>query len=110
MMAIGGTDRIAMNQRQRDTLTVLKSVLLGETSQADAAVHLGKSARQDRRLVKALGEHGDRAVVHGLTGKPSNHKAHDDFKKAVLDAYARYYPDFGPTFAAEKLAADRELV
>ena len=66
--------------------------------------HLGKSTRQVRRLLEALREHGDRAVVHGLRGKPSNHKADDDLKKAVLDAYAKHYPDFGPTLAAEKLA------
>jgi hypothetical protein len=109
-MSIGATDRIAMNQRQRDLLTTLKAVLVGKTSQADAALHLGKSTRQVRRLLEALREHGDRAVVHGLTGKPSNHKAPDKLKNAALDAYAKYFPDFGPTFAAEKLAADHQIV
>src|SRR4051794_4401893 len=105
-MSIGGTDRIAMNQRQRDVLTTLKAVLMGKTSQADAAVHLGRSTRQVRRLLEALREHGDKAVVHGLSGKPSNHKADDDFRKRVLGAYAKHYSDFGPTFAAEKLHSE----
>ena len=109
-MSIGATDRIEMNQRQRDVLTTLKSALMGKTSQADAAAHLGKSTRSIRRLLAALREHGDRAVVHGLTGKPSNHSIPDNFKKSVLDAYASHYPDFGPTFAAEMLQAEHQLV
>jgi hypothetical protein len=110
-MSIGAaTDRIEMNQDERDLLNVLKSVLSKHRSQAQAAAMLGKSSRQVRRLLKALTDKGDGAVVHGLKGRPSNHKAHDHFRKAVLDAYAKHYPDFGPTFAAEKLQADHELV
>src|SRR2546423_5072886 len=108
-MSIGETDRIEMDQDERDLLNVLKSVLAKHRSQEQAAQMLGKSSRQIRRLLKALTDKGDKAVVHGLKGRPSNHKAPDKFKKAVLDAYAKHYPDFGPTFAAEKLQADHEL-
>jgi hypothetical protein len=109
MMSIGATDRIEMNQRERDVLTVLKTVLTGDCSQTEAAVLLDMSTRQLRRILQKLRDDGDRAVVHGLRGKPSNHKTADAFKKAVLDAYAKHYPDFGPTFAAEKLQADHDL-
>jgi len=109
MTSVGGTDRIAMGQRQRDVSTTPKAVLAGKTSQADAALHLGRSTRQVRRLLGALREHGDRAVVRGLTGRPSNHRADGDFEKAVLDAYARYHPGFGPTLAAEMLEAEHQI-
>lgn len=108
-MSIGATDRIEMNQRERDVLTVLRTVLMGQRSQTEAAVLLDMSTRQVRRILKKLKDQGDKAIVHGLRGKPSNHKAPDELKKAVLDAYARDYPDFGPTFAAEKLEADHKL-
>jgi hypothetical protein len=108
-VSIGVTDRIEMNQRERDVLTVLRTVLMGQRSQAEAAVLLGLSSRQVRRILGKLRDQGDRAVVHGLRGKPSNHKAPQTLKKAALDAYAKHYADFGPTFAAEKLNSDHGL-
>src|SRR5437762_12759996 len=105
-MSIGASDRIEMNQRERDVLTVLRTVLMGQRSQTEAAVLLGLSTRQVRRILEKLEDQGDKAVVHGLKGRPSNHKAPDKFKKAVLDAYAKHYPDFGPTCAAQNLQAD----
>jgi hypothetical protein len=108
-VSIGATDRIEMNQRERDVLTVLRTVLMGHRSQAEAAVLLGMSTRQVRRILHKLRDQGDRGVVHGLRGKPSNHQAKDEFKKAALDAYAEHYPDFGPTFAAEKLHSEHGL-
>jgi transposase len=105
-MSIGATDRIEMNQRERDTLTVLNTVLLGQRSQAEAAALLGKSVRQVRRILQGLRDHGDHAVVHGLRGRPSNRKADESHRQAVLDAYAARYADFGPTLAREKLALE----
>src|SRR5262249_16937167 len=53
---------------------------------------------------------GDTAVVHGLRGKPSNHQPDAELTRAVLAAYRANYSDFGPTFAAEKLAEVQSLV
>ena len=65
-------DRIAMSQRDRDTLTVLKPVLDGLRSQAEAARLLGLSTRQVRRLLARLKDEGDAGVIHKLRGRPSN--------------------------------------
>ena len=108
-MSIGETDRIEMNQRERDILTILKPVLQGDRSQAEAAELLDLSTRQVRRILDKLRDQGDKAIVHGLRGKPSNRKAPDNLKKDVLDVYAKLYPDFGPTFAAEKLLEVHDL-
>jgi transposase len=99
-------DRIPMSQKERDVLKVLHAVLRGERSQADAARRLGKSVRQVRRLQRRLEAGGDQALVHGLRGRPSNHRADPAFRRAVVDAYRRRYADFGPTFASEKLAEE----
>ncbi len=42
----------------------------------------------------------------GLRGRPSNHRPDPAFRRAVLAAYRTRYADFGPTFAAEKLAGE----
>jgi hypothetical protein len=103
-MSIGATDRIAMSQHERDVLTIMRPVLDGKRSQAEAARLLQLSVRQVRRLQRNLEACGDAAVVHGLRGKPSNRKADDDLRASVLAAYRDRYADFGPTLAQEKLA------
>jgi hypothetical protein len=102
-------DRIEMSQRERDVLKAMQPVLSGERTQAQAAALLGVSVRQVRRLQRKLEAGGDEAIVHGLRGKPSNHQPDDRLKRAVLAAYRANYSDFGPTFAAEKLAEVQRL-
>src|SRR5262249_61941974 len=97
-------DRIAMSQHERDTLTILRPVLRGERTQAEAARRLGLSVRQVRRLQRRLEARGDAAVIHGLRGRPSNRRLAPAFRRKVLDAYRQRFADFGPTFACEKLA------
>ncbi len=107
-MSIGvlSTDRIAMSQKERDVLRVLHSVQSGQRTQAEAARLLGLCVRQVRRIQCKLEAEGDAALVHGLRGRPSNHRPDPAFRRAVLAAYRTRYADFGPTFAAEKLAGE----
>jgi transposase len=97
-------DRILMSQRERDRLRVLHSVLEGQRSQVEAARLLRLSTRQVRRLLQRLQQGGDAALVHGLRGQPSNHRKDAKLRRRALQLYRKDYPDFGPTFAAEKLA------
>src|SRR4029079_2356350 len=76
-----------------------------ERTRAEAARLLRLSTRQVRRLQRKLEAQGDGALVHGLRGRPSNRQADPQLKAAVLKAYRQDYADFGPTLAAEKLAA-----
>jgi len=97
-------DRIPMSQRERDRLRVLHSVLQGQRTQAEAARLLRLTPRQVRRLVQRLQQGGDAALVHGLRGRPSNHRKDAKLRRQVLRLYQKEFHDFGPTFAAEKLA------
>jgi len=99
-------DRVAMSQRERDVLKVMQGVLDGTRTQAEAARLLKRSTRQVRRLQRRLEADGDGVLVHGLRGRPSNHRADPDLRRRVLRAYRRRYPDFGPTLASEKLAGE----
>ena len=107
-MSIGvqSSDRIPMSQKERDVLKVLHSVQSGQRTQAEAARLLGLCVRQVRRLQRRLEAEGDAALVHGLRGRPSNHRPDPAFRREVLAAYRARYADFGPTFAAEKLAGE----
>lgn len=97
-------DRIAMSQRDRDTLAVLRPVLDGLRSQAEAARLLGKSTRQVRRLVARLKDEGDAGLIHKLRGRPSNRGMKTTTKCNILSFYREHLQGFGPTLASETLA------
>jgi transposase len=97
-------DRIVMSQRERDRLCVLRSILEGKRTQSEAARLLNLTTRQVRRLVQRLQRDGDATLVHGLRGRPSNHRKDAQLQRKALRLYRKEFHDFGPTFAAEKLA------
>src|SRR6185436_198777 len=96
-------NRTPMSQRERDRLRVLHSVLDGQRTQGEAARLLRLTTRQVRRLLQRLQEGGDTALVHGLRGRPSNHRKDAKLRQRIVRVYRKDYSDFGPTFAAEKL-------
>src|SRR6266481_2883212 len=96
-------DRIPMSQRERDRLRVLHSVRDGQRTQVEAARLLRLTPRHVRRLLQRLQQGGDAALVHRLRGQPSNHRKDAKLRRRVLQIYRKDLPDFGPTFAAEKL-------
>ena len=63
-----------MTQADRDRLVTLKKAKKKLITQREAAEELGMSTRQVKRLLYALKKRGDKAVLHGLRGKPSNRR------------------------------------
>jgi len=100
------TERIALSQRERDRLRVLHEVKQKQITQIEAASRLKVSDRHIRRLLFRLGEQGDRAVIHGLRGRPSNRRLTAGFEQKVVARVRQRYADFGPTLAAEHLAQE----
>ena len=93
-----------MTQADRDRLVTLKKTKKKLITQREAAEELRLSVRQVKRLVSALKKRGDRAVVHGLRGRPSNRKIEESIQReAVKILSAPVYEGFGPTLAAEYL-------
>jgi len=100
-----GEDRLALSQKERDRLREIHAVIQRRLKTGEAAAHLDLSRRQLRRLVQAVRQHGDRAVVHGLRGRPSNRKIRAGVRaKAVKLLSGPAYHDFAPTLACEHLA------
>jgi transposase len=95
---------LMMTQADRDRLVELKKVKRELITQRAAAEELDLSVRQVQRLLAALKEGGDRALIHGLRGKASNRKIDERIEKqAVGILSAPVYEGFGPTLAAEYL-------
>src|ERR1700738_4969514 len=109
--------QLLMTQADRDRLVTLKKAKKKLITQRQAAEELGLSVRQVKRLGKALKKRGDKAVVHGLRGKPSQRRIETAVEEeAVKILSAEVYAGFGPTLAAEYLGqkhgieASRETV
>jgi transposase len=97
-----------MTQADRDRLITLKKAIQRAKkkliTQREAAEELGLSVRHVKRLIYALKKNGDKAVVHGLRGKPSKRKIEEKIEReAVKILSAPVYAGFGPTLAAEYL-------
>jgi transposase len=96
--------QLLMTQADRDRLVTLKKAKKKLITQREAAEELGLSIRQVKRLLYALKKRGDKAVVHGLRGKPSKRKIEERIERqAVKILSAPVYEGFGPTLAAEYL-------
>src|ERR1017187_8258142 len=100
------TERIALSQRERDRLRVLHEIQRKQLTQSEAVRRMKISDRQIRRLLVGLQKRGDRAVMHGLRGRPSNRRYAARFEQQILTRVRQRYADFGPTLAAEHLAQE----
>lgn len=98
-----GRDMIVMSLEEVRRLKALESAIERHITQKTAASMLRLSERQVRRLVRVIKERGAQGIVHGLRGRSSNRRLSDEIREQVMSRYQERYPDFGPTFAAEKL-------
>lgn len=99
-----------MTQRDRDRLVVLKKALKKHITQSQAAHELGISGRQVKRLIRGLREKGDRAVIHGLRGRPSPRKTSAKKRERIVRILSQeVYRGFGPTLASEYLAKKHKV-
>jgi Homeodomain-like domain len=76
--------QLLMTQADRDRLVTLKKAKKKLITQREAAEELGLSTRQVKRLLYALKKRGDKAVVHGLRGKPSNRRIEEKIEKQAV--------------------------
>src|SRR5277367_1128564 len=98
-------ERIEMSQEERDWLDWLRRARDGKMTQREAAERMEVSTRWVRKLLKRMKPEGDRVVVHGLRGKPSNRKLAEETRRQALAILKKpEWHDFGPTLASEQLA------
>ena len=93
-----------MSTKELDRATMLQRVANKTLTQKDAAQSLGITDRQLRRLMAKYRAEGSAGLAHQARGKPSNHRLPQTVKDQAIELVRTKYPDFGPTFAAEKLA------
>jgi len=98
-------ERIEMSQEERDRLDWLKRARDKKMTQREVAERMGVSQRWVRKLLKRMKREGERVVVHGARGRPSNRKiAAATQARALALLQQPDWHDFGPRFACEQLA------
>jgi predicted transcriptional regulator of viral defense system len=75
---------LLMTQADRDRLVTLKKAKKKLITQREAAEELAMTTRQLRRLLCALKKRGDKAVIHGLRGKPSKRRIPEATEKEAV--------------------------
>jgi hypothetical protein len=95
-----------MSQRERKRLEVMSQVKKGLMTLAKGSELLELSYRQVKRLRARYEAEGDAGLVHRLRGRASNRRGVAAFREQVLARYVEQYGDYGPTLAAESLAAE----
>ena len=104
------TDQLLMTQKERDRLVALRKAKKKLITQKEAAAEIGVSERQVRRMLQRLRERGDRSVIHGSRGRPSNRSLSPEVREQAIAILSQdVYRGFGPTLAAEYLAKKHRL-
>lgn len=98
-----------MSQKERDWLQWLRQAKQRKITQRTAAEWMGVSERWVRKLLFRMRKKGDRVVIHGLRGRPSNQRIGHAVRTRAVRLVRAEYLDFGPTLAAEYLAAEHRL-
>ncbi len=100
---------ILMSERELNRIEVLSQVTQGRMTAVTAAHVLGLSRRQVHRLLKRFQAYGPAAIRHKARGRVSNNRTDPAVRAFAVTLVKESYADFGPTFAAEKLAEDHGL-
>ncbi len=96
---------LSMSKQEFSRLDVLLRVQSGRLRIADACELIGLRRRQVFRLLHNLKQDGVHSLLSKRRGKPSNHRLPAEVRALALSLVRERYADFGPTLAAEKLAA-----
>lgn len=111
-------ERTAMSRKEFERGAVFERVKVGTLALRDAALVLGISYRQAKRLWKRYRADGTQGLVHGAVGRRSNRARPAGDRERVLALVREHYGGtvergpgqrFGPTLVAEHLREDHGI-
>ena len=95
--------------KEVERLRVVVAVEAGAISRGTAAMQLGITHRQLKRVLKRFRQEGPVGLRSRQRGQASNRRLRTEVRQQVLDLARTRYVGFGPTLLQEKLLADAEL-
>lgn len=104
-------EALTMDHDDIDKLRAIRNVLDKKLTQIEAAEILHITDRQVRRLCVEVRNRGNRGILHGLIGRPSNHQSDPELLGMVLSAlHDPLWEGFGAVFAQQKLESLYDVV
>ena len=102
-------ENITMSKKEINKLTILEKYISNKISNTTGANSLGITDRHFRRLKVQYTKYGAAGITHKLRGIPSNRRISQSEKDYAIHIIKTQYPDFGPTFAHEKLVTNHGI-
>jgi len=96
-------DFITLSKREIERLRIIHKVIDKQMTQIKASELLGLTDRQVRNIIGKIRDKEDEAIAHGNRGRVAPNKMPAELEERIGGIVKRGYPDFGPTFASEKL-------
>jgi transposase len=96
--------KLPMGTKELMRIKVMEMVKQKNLTLMEAARKLKISYRQSKRIYARYKTEGDAGILHRNQGKSSNRQKDPHLRDTAIRIYKENYPDFGPTFAAEKMA------
>src|SRR5712692_8542786 len=100
---------VVMSKRELNRLDVLARLGSDRLTARAAAELMTITPRQTYRLLRRYRDGGASAIANQRRGRPSNNRLPDVVRDHAIALVRERYADFGPTFAAEKLAERHDL-
>ena len=100
---------VVMSKRELNRLDVLARLDSDRLTARAAAELMTITLRQTYRLLRRYRDGGASAIANQRRGRPSNNRLPDVVRDHAIALVREHYADFGPTFAAEKLAERHDL-
>jgi transposase len=100
---------LTMSAKEAERITVMDNLIAKRIKQKHAARQLDLSIRQIRRIMKRYKKEGAAGLIHLGRGQTSNRVIPQTEKDRAIKIITEHYPDFGPTFALEKLVENHSV-
>jgi len=100
---------LTMSHEERRREEVIKKVRSREWKQSQAAVALGITVRQIKRLCRRYRQEGVEGLVSKRRGRPGNRGLSQEVKEQAIQLAKERYAGFGPTLMSEKLKEQHDL-
>jgi len=92
-----------MSMKKINQISIFKKLVAKDIKQREAAEVLNLSERQVNRKLKKFRKEGEKSLIHGNRGRPSQRKTDSKIIKRVTDLMIEKYYGCGPTLASEFL-------
>jgi transposase len=102
-------ENLIMSIKEIQRAEIISKIINGKLLQTEASKIIDLSYRQITRIVSKVRKEGIKALIHGNRGKESKRKLSEENRGLIAKICKEQYPDFGPTFACEKLLEKHQI-